>query len=70
MKACRLDNLKARRETAGLSITGLARASLTSDLIINRLEQKPTGGSCTLAEAERIAAALGVSLATLGQALL
>jgi hypothetical protein len=62
--------LKAQRLLAGKTITQLARESLTSDLTINVLEQTPRGGECTEAEAARIAAALGVSLGTLGQALL
>ena len=67
---CRLDNLKAQRIAAGKSVNWLARKSLTSDVIINTLEHAPVGGTCTEAEAGRIAAALGVSLVELGQALL
>jgi ribosome-binding protein aMBF1 (putative translation factor) len=67
---CRLDNLRAVREAAGVSIQWLARESLTSDHTINELEQRPTGGTCTEDQADRIGAALGVSLVTLSQALL
>ncbi len=67
---CRLDALKAQRIAAGVSVDWLARKSLTSALIINTLEAEPTHGACTEVEAARIAAALGVTLETLGQALL
>lgn len=60
----RLPSLKAQRLVAGQTITGLAKASTTSDLIIQRLEN---GGNCEGYEAQRIADALGVSLATLGK---
>jgi ribosome-binding protein aMBF1 (putative translation factor) len=64
---CRLDALAARRAVAGWSIQDLARASVTSDRVIQKLE---CGGTCTEGEAQRIADALGDSLATLGEAIL
>lgn len=67
-ETCRLDNLKVRREAAGFTVTQLAAAALVSDLTIVVLEQTPTPGACRSWEAERIADALGVSLAMLGQA--
>jgi hypothetical protein len=67
---CRLDSLRTARIAAGFSIERLARASLTSDLIVNCLEQLPRGGECTVAEADRIAAALSTTVGALGQALL
>jgi hypothetical protein len=70
MRPVRLDNLKAQRVAAGLSITRLAQKANVSDLLINRLEMTPKAGECSGVEAQRIADALGVSLATLGQALL
>jgi hypothetical protein len=61
----RLDSLRAQRLAAGLTVTGLALKSNTSDRIVIRLEN---GGNCESYEAQRIADALGVSLATLGKA--
>jgi hypothetical protein len=69
-QTCRLDSLQAQRELAGYTIQRLARESLTSDLAIAVLEQKPRGGTCLQAEADRIATALGVTLEALGCALL
>lgn len=66
-KSSRLDSLEAQRIAAGLTVTGLARKANVSDLLIRRLE---AGGNCEGHEAQRIADALGVSLATLGQAVL
>ncbi len=63
----RLDSLKAQREAAGLSITSLAKKASCSDLTIKVLEN---GGNVTGDVAQRIADALGVSLATLGQKIL
>lgn len=59
----RLDSLKAQRLAAGLDITGLAKKANVSDWTIRELE---AGGNCEGYEAQRIADALGVSLATLG----
>jgi hypothetical protein len=70
MPTMRLDHLRAVRDAAGVGISQLASASLTSDLLINTLEQRPVGGACQEAEAQRIAAALGVTLDTLGAAVL
>jgi ribosome-binding protein aMBF1 (putative translation factor) len=63
-KGCRLDSLKSQRESAGHSVTTLAKKANVSDLAIRRLE---AGGNIENHEAQRIADALGVSLATLGQ---
>lgn len=66
-------NLKSLRESAGLSITQLARLSNTSDLIVSRLEdnQRPDTISrpqfgVSQVVAQRIADALGTDLTTLG----
>ena len=64
-KGSRLDSLKTQRVSAGLGITELARKANVSDQIIKRLED---GGNVETEVAQRIADALGVSLATLGQA--
>jgi hypothetical protein len=63
--ACRLDNLRQVRTAAGLSVSNLAVRSNTSDLVIQRLEDR---GDCEPFEAQRIADALGVSLEELGLA--
>jgi predicted transcriptional regulator len=63
----RFDNMKAQRESAGYSITSLAKRANVSDLTIKTLEN---GGNVEHAVAQRIADALGASLATLGQKLL
>ncbi len=60
----KLDSLKAQRLAAGETITGLARKSNTSDRIVQTLEN---GGNVSTELCQRIADALGVSLATLGQ---
>lgn len=60
----KLDSLKAQRESAGHTITTLARKANVSDLTIRVLE---AGGNVNPTEAQRLADALGVSLATLGQ---
>lgn len=59
-----LANMRAQRLAAGLSIGDVAKKSNTSDLLVKGLED---GGNCDPHEAQRIADALGVSLATLGQ---
>lgn len=59
-----LDNLRAQRLVAGLSVGDLAKKATVSDLLIKRLED---GGNCEVYESQRIADALGVSLATLGK---
>jgi transcriptional regulator with XRE-family HTH domain len=61
----RLDNLKAQRVSAGHSIATLAKKANVSDYTITRLEN---GGNVDNDVAQRIADALGVSLATLGSA--
>lgn len=63
-KGSRLDNMKAQRAIAGLDITGLAKKANVSDNTIKILED---GGSVEAHETQRIADALGVSLATLGE---
>lgn len=60
--AHKLDNLKTQRGTT--SISDLARKANVSDLTLRRLE---AGGTTTPTETQRIADALGVSLATLGK---
>lgn len=64
-KGSRLDSLRAQRLAAGMTITSLAKAANVSDAIVKRLED---GGNCESYEAQRIADALGVSLATVGHA--
>ena len=61
----KLTNLKAQRVAAGLSIGDLAKKAGVSDWAIVNTESN--GGTLTSAEANLIATALGVSLATLGQ---
>lgn len=63
-KGHRLDSLAAQRAIAGLDITGLAKKANVSDWLIRQLE---AGGNCEGHESQRIADALGVSLATLGK---
>jgi predicted transcriptional regulator len=63
-KGSRLDSLKAQRVIAGLGITELAKKANVSDNTVKILED---GGSCEAHEAQRIADALGVSLATLNE---
>lgn len=60
----KLDSLKAQRESAGHSITSLAKKANVSDWTIVNLE---AGGNIDNHIAQRIADALGVSLATLGK---
>jgi DNA-binding phage protein len=59
-----LVSLQAQRIAASLSITELARKANVSDWLIRQLEG---GGNCEANESQRIADALGVSLATLGK---
>lgn len=63
-KGHRLDSLQAQRLAAGLTISGLAVKANVSDWMIRQLE---VGGNCEVHESQRIADALGVSLATLGK---
>jgi len=63
----KLDSLKSQRESAGHSITGLAKRANVSDVTITTLE---AGGNIDRHVAQRIADALGVSLATLGERVL
>jgi Helix-turn-helix. len=63
--AHRLDNLRTERQNAGHAVSRLAQLANVSDRLIKSLED---GGTCSGDEAARIAAALGVSLATLGKA--
>jgi predicted transcriptional regulator len=58
-----LPNLKSQREAAHVELHELAKQANVSDALIQRLE---VGGECAGDEADRIAAALSVSLATLG----
>ena len=59
-----LTSLRAQRLAAGLSIGDLAKKSNTSDWLVKMLEE---GGNCEVAESQRIADALAVSLVTLGK---
>lgn len=59
-----LNNMRAQRLVAGLSVSDLARKSNTSDLLVKGLED---GGNCDGHESQRIADALSVSLVTLGK---
>jgi DNA-binding XRE family transcriptional regulator len=63
-RAYRLDSMQSQRLSAGHTITTLARKANVSDRVIVNLEN---GGNCEVHEAQRIADALGVSLATLGK---
>lgn len=63
-KGHRLDSLKTERVNAGLTIGRLASKANVSDQLIRCLEN---GGNCEVTESQRIADALGVSLATLGK---
>lgn len=58
----KLDSLKAQRATTPLG--DLAKRANVSDLTLRRLE---AGGNASVVETQRIADALGVSLATLGK---
>ncbi len=60
----KLDSLAAQRVSASHSITTLAKKANVSDWTIRSLE---AGGDIETHVAQRIADALGVSLATLGQ---
>lgn len=60
----KLDNMKAQRDIAGLTITGLAKKANVSDQTVKVLEN---GGVVDVYASKRIADALAVSLATLGQ---
>ena len=60
----KLDNMRAQRLAAGHTITSLAFKANVSDLTIKQLED---GGNCDVHVSQRIADALGVSLATLGK---
>jgi hypothetical protein len=70
--AVRLPQLQAQRLAAGKTITALAQAAVVSDRLIQKLEAPHpvidgmTSGTCEEPVAQRIADALGVSLATLG----
>jgi len=64
-KGSTCSNMKAQRLAAGLSIGDCAKKANVSDTLIKQLED---GGNCETHEAQRIADALGISLATLGQA--
>ena len=61
---CALDNLKTERLSAGYQVDDLARLANVSDNTIKQLED---GGTAELNVCQRIADALAVSLATLGQ---
>ncbi len=56
--------LQSQRIAAGLGIGELAKKANVGDWTIRQLE---AGGNCEHYEGERIAAALGVTLATLGK---
>lgn len=59
-----LDSLRAQRLAAGLSVGDLAKKANVSDWLIKMVEE---GGNCDVYESQRVADALGVSLATLGK---
>jgi DNA-binding XRE family transcriptional regulator len=61
----KLTSLKAQRIAAGLSISDLAKKAGLSDWAIVNAESN--GAAVTSMDAAKVAAALGVSLATLGQ---
>lgn len=61
----RLDNHKSQRLAASHTVTSLAKKANVSDQTINILEN---GGAVDHNAAQRIADALGVTLATLGKA--
>lgn len=63
----KLDTLQSQRIAAGHTITTLAKKANVSDLTIRSLEN---GSNIETHVAQRIADALGVSLATLGQRVL
>ena len=63
----KFDSLAAQRIAAGHTVTSLAKKANLSDWIIRQVE---AGGNVDNTSAQRIADALGVSLATLGQRLL
>lgn len=63
----KLDSLQSQRIAAGHTITTLAKKANVSDLTIRSLEN---GSNIETHVAQRIADALGVSLATLGQRVL
>jgi len=63
----KLDSLAAQRIAAGHTVTSLAKKANLSDWTIRQIE---AGGNVDNTSAQRIADALGVSLATLGQRLL
>jgi transcriptional regulator with XRE-family HTH domain len=67
-RGSRLTNLKQQRQLANKTVQQLARESLTSDAIINNLENN--GGNEEDWVIGRIAAALGVSRSTLGEQVL
>jgi transcriptional regulator with XRE-family HTH domain len=62
--AYKLDSLQAQRISAGHSITTLAKKANVNDGTIRSIEN---GGTVEARDAQRIADALGVSLATLGK---
>lgn len=63
-KGSRLDSLRSQRVSAGLSLGDLAKKANVSDQTVRCLED---GGNCDVHDAQRIADAMGVSLATLGE---
>ena len=60
----KLSALQAQRIAAGLGVGDLAKKANVSDWLIRQIE---CGANCEHYESERIANALGVSLATLGK---
>ena len=64
MSGHRLDSMKSQRTSAGHDITQLAKKANVSDWAIRKAE---SGGTVSAVEGQRIADALGVSLATLGK---
>lgn len=67
MSGCKghaLNSLRAQRVVAGYSVSDLAKKANVSDITVKGIED---GGNCEVYESQRIADALGVSLATLGK---
>ena len=61
----KLTALKAQRIAAGMSIGDLAKKAGLSDLVVKNVESN--GANIQNHDAAKLAAALGVSLSTLGQ---
>jgi transcriptional regulator with XRE-family HTH domain len=62
--SCLVTNLRTQRVAAGMSLNELARRAVFNTTYLARLEN---GANCEQHEAQRLADALGISLATLGK---